>query len=48
LRAIRSGEFERSWTGNLKAYEELERLMRELEQHPLEKVGRELRAKGLL
>jgi ketol-acid reductoisomerase len=48
LRAIRSGEFERSWTGNPKAYEELERLMRELEQHPLEKVGRELRAKGLL
>jgi len=48
LRAIRSGEFERSWTGNPRAYEELERLMRELEQHPLEKVGRELRAKGLL
>jgi len=48
LRAIRSGEFERSWTGNPKAYEELERLMRELEQHPLERVGRELRAKGLL
>lgn len=48
LRAIRSGEFERSWTGNPKAYEELERLMRELERHPLEKVGRELRAKGLL
>jgi ketol-acid reductoisomerase len=48
LRAIRSGEFERSWTGNARAYEELERLMRELEQHPLEKVGRELRAKGLL
>ena len=48
LRAIRSGEFERSWTGNPKAYEELERLMRELEQHPLEKVGRKLRAKGLL
>jgi ketol-acid reductoisomerase (EC 1.1.1.86) len=48
LRAIRSGEFERSWTGNPKAYEELERLMRELEQHPLEKVGGELRAKGLL
>jgi ketol-acid reductoisomerase (EC 1.1.1.86) len=48
LRAIRSGEFERSWTGNPRAYEELERLMRELEQHPLEKVGGELRAKGLL
>jgi ketol-acid reductoisomerase len=48
LRAIRSGEFERSWTGNPRAYEELERLRRELEQHPLEKVGRELRAKGLL
>ncbi len=48
LRAIRSGEFERSWTGNPRAYEELERLMRELEQHPLEEVGRELRAKGLL
>jgi ketol-acid reductoisomerase len=48
LRAIRSGEFERSWTGNPRAYEELERLMRELEQHPLERVGRELRAKGLL
>jgi len=48
LRAIRSGEFERSWTGNPRAYEELERLMKGLEQHPLEKVGRELRAKGLL
>ncbi len=48
LIAIKSGEFERSWTGNPKAYEELERMMRELEQHPLEKVGRELRAKGLL
>jgi ketol-acid reductoisomerase len=48
LRAIKSGEFERSWTGNPRAYEELERLMKELEQHPLERVGRELRAKGLL
>jgi ketol-acid reductoisomerase len=48
LRAIRSGEFERSWTGNPRAYEELERLMKGLEQHPLERVGRELRAKGLL
>ncbi len=48
LRAIRSGEFERRWTGNPRAYEELERMMREVEQHPLERVGRELRAKGLL
>ena len=48
LRAIKSGEFERSWTGNPRAYEELEMLMKELEQHPLERVGRELRAKGLL
>jgi len=48
LEAIKSGEFERSWTGNPRAYEELERMMRELEQHPLERVGRELRAKGLL
>ncbi|MEM0455473.1 MAG: hypothetical protein QXM81_06565 [Nitrososphaerota archaeon] len=48
LRAIRSGEFERTWTGNPTAYEELERLMREMEEHPIERVGRELRSKGLL
>ncbi|MCX8203935.1 MAG: ketol-acid reductoisomerase, partial [Nitrososphaeria archaeon] len=48
LRAIRSGEFERTWTGNPKAYEELNRLMSEVEAHPIEAVGRSLRERGLL
>ncbi|MEN3048244.1 MAG: ketol-acid reductoisomerase [Candidatus Caldarchaeales archaeon] len=48
LRAIRSGEFERTWTGNPRAYEELGRLMSEVEAHPIEAVGRSLRERGLL
>ncbi|MCS7094191.1 MAG: ketol-acid reductoisomerase [Thaumarchaeota archaeon] len=48
LSSIKSGEFERSWTGNPKAYEELRRLMAAIESHPIESVGRSLRAKGIL
>ncbi|MCS7118017.1 MAG: ketol-acid reductoisomerase [Thaumarchaeota archaeon] len=48
LKSIKSGEFERSWTGNPRAYEELGRLMAAVEGHQIESVGRSLREKGLL
>ena len=43
LQKIRSGEFVESWTGNPKAYETLEQLMKKMAEHPLEKVGERIR-----
>jgi len=48
LESIRSGEFERRWTGDPHSYEKLEELMRVTERHPLEDVGRRLRGMALL
>ncbi len=48
LEKIRSGEFEKMWTGNPQAYRILEDLMRKTEQHPLEVVGRRLREMALI
>ncbi|MEM0381167.1 MAG: ketol-acid reductoisomerase [Nitrososphaerota archaeon] len=48
LRRIRSGEFERQWTGNPDSYKILEELMKKTEQHPLEVVGKRLREMALI
>lgn len=48
LQKIKSGEFERRWTGDPRAYEILEELMRKTEQHQLEVVGRRLREMALI
>jgi ketol-acid reductoisomerase len=48
LRRIKSGEFEKMWTGNPNAYKILEELMRKTEQHPLEVVGKRLREMALI
>ncbi|MEM4408140.1 MAG: hypothetical protein QXI19_05285, partial [Candidatus Caldarchaeum sp.] len=43
LERIKSGEFAESWTGNPKAYETLSELMKKISQHPVEKVGEQIR-----
>lgn len=44
LEQIRSGAFAKSWTGDPeKSARELEKMMTELSNHPIEKVGREIR-----
>ncbi|MEM2237674.1 MAG: ketol-acid reductoisomerase [Candidatus Caldarchaeum sp.] len=43
LERIKSGEFAESWTGNPKAYETLNELMNKVLQHPIEKVGEQIR-----
>ena len=43
LENIKNGRFLESWTGNPEAYKILERLMREMESHPVEEVGRQVR-----
>ncbi len=48
LERIKSGEFEKSWTGNPDAYQDLEKMMAQVESHPLEKVGKELRRLALI
>ncbi|MEM4180193.1 MAG: ketol-acid reductoisomerase [Nitrososphaerota archaeon] len=48
LSKIRSGEFEKQWTGNPEAYKMLEELMKKTEQHQLEEVGKRLRAMALI
>jgi len=48
LNKIRSGEFEKQWTGNPEAYKMLEELMKKTEQHQLEEVGKRLRAMALI
>lgn len=48
LKRIKSGEFEKQWTGNPNAYQELENMMAEIEKHPLERVGKELRKLALI
>lgn len=48
LERIKSGEFEKQWTGNPNAYKDLENMMNEIEKHPLEMVGKELRKLALI
>ncbi|MEM0481527.1 MAG: ketol-acid reductoisomerase [Nitrososphaerota archaeon] len=48
LNRIKSGEFEKLWTGNPNAYKILEELMKKTEQHPLEVVGKRLREMALI
>lgn len=48
LEDVKSGRFAEEWTGNPNAYEELSRMMEELEKHPIEVVGRELRKMALI
>lgn len=48
LEQIKSGEFEKSWTGNPNTYQDLEKMMAQIESHPLEKVGKELRRLALI
>ncbi len=48
LKRIRNGEFEKQWTGNPNAYKDLEKMMSEIEKHPLEIVGKELRKLALI
>jgi ketol-acid reductoisomerase len=48
LEKIRSGEFEKMWTGNQEAYKLLAELMRKIEQHPLEVVGKRVREMALI
>ncbi|MEM4536094.1 MAG: ketol-acid reductoisomerase [Nitrososphaerota archaeon] len=43
LEDIRSGSFEKMWTGNPKARETLKKKMEEISEHPLEIVGRQVR-----
>ncbi|MCS7125388.1 MAG: ketol-acid reductoisomerase [Aigarchaeota archaeon] len=44
LKAIKDGSFEKIWTGNPRAREILEEKMKHIAEHPIEKVGREVRA----
>ncbi|MCS7145580.1 MAG: ketol-acid reductoisomerase [Nitrososphaerota archaeon] len=48
LKRIKSGEFEKQWTGDPNAYRILEELMRRTEQHQLENVGKRLREMALI
>ncbi|GBC70638.1 Ketol-acid reductoisomerase (NAD(+)) [Candidatus Calditenuaceae archaeon HR02] len=48
LRRIKSGEFEKLWTGNPDAYKILDKMMEKTEQHPLEVVGKRLREMALI
>ncbi|MCS7142986.1 MAG: ketol-acid reductoisomerase [Aigarchaeota archaeon] len=48
LNEIRTGRFADEWTGNPDSYEILRKKMEELERHPLETVGRELRRMQLI
>ncbi len=48
LNRIKSGEFEKQWTGNPDAYKILEELMERTEKHPLEVVGKRLREMALI
>ncbi len=44
LKDIQSGKFAKSWTGDPeKSFQELEKMIRKLEGHSIEKVGREVR-----
>jgi len=44
LADVRSGAFAKSWTGDReKSAQALEKMMQELENHPIEKVGRDIR-----
>ncbi|HDJ66659.1 MAG TPA: ketol-acid reductoisomerase [Nitrososphaeria archaeon] len=43
LRRIRSGEFEKSWTGNPSAGELLKEKLEEIKRHPIESVGKKIR-----
>ena len=44
LTDVRSGAFAKSWTGDReKSAQALEKMMQELENHPIEKVGRDIR-----
>ncbi|MEM1944246.1 MAG: ketol-acid reductoisomerase [Nitrososphaerota archaeon] len=43
LERVRSGEFVETWTGNPKAYEILEQLMKKMAEHTMEKVGEKIR-----
>ncbi|MEM3907871.1 MAG: ketol-acid reductoisomerase, partial [Nitrososphaerota archaeon] len=48
LKRIKSGEFEKQWTGNPNAYQDLSKMMAEIEKHPIEIVGKELRRLALI
>jgi ketol-acid reductoisomerase len=44
LKDIRSGAFAKTWTGNREeSAQALEKMMRELENHSIEKVGKDIR-----
>ncbi len=43
LERIKSGDFAETWTGNPKAYEILNDLMKRVAEHPIEKVGEKIR-----
>ncbi|MCX8200769.1 MAG: ketol-acid reductoisomerase [Candidatus Caldarchaeum sp.] len=43
LARIKSGDFVETWTGNPRAYETLEELMKKMSDHPIEKVGEKIR-----
>ncbi|MEM0384714.1 MAG: ketol-acid reductoisomerase [Candidatus Caldarchaeum sp.] len=43
LERVKSGEFAETWTGNPRAYEILNDLMKKMADHPIEKVGEKIR-----
>ncbi|MCS7138335.1 MAG: ketol-acid reductoisomerase [Candidatus Caldarchaeum sp.] len=43
LERVKSGEFAETWTGNPRAYEILNDLMKKMAEHPIEKVGEKIR-----
>lgn len=48
MKRVKSGEFEKEWTGRPDSYARLEAMMREMENHQIEVVGRELRKMALI